>query len=258
MKSKAQRRFRRWAFCLWLCSLGFTAYSEESACERLPAHRQATCMEVVRCLAIKDAEKSQACLRTASEIPVVEPQERPQSEGNAATTRYEEVTIPKAPTSSRDESTAPSTKKRARFDIFRRDDDRQDEPRRRRIFNREDKAEETVTKTTVERSVFSIPNRYTGEITALKTLVRDRQLVALDHQLLFEAERAPGGKLEVGDRVNVVRISSFLGNRFQLTGPNRRPVNANRIQCERVKEELNPQNRNRCLLLGDSAKLENN
>ena len=258
MKSKAQRRFRRWAFCLCLCSFGFIAYPEESACERLPAHRQETCQEVVRCLAIKDAEKSQACLRSASDIPVVEPQERPQPAGSVATTRYEEVTIPKASTAAPQESTAPSTKKRTRFDIFRRDDNRKDEPRRRRIFNREDKPEETVTQTTVERSVLSIPNRYTGEITALKTLVRDRQLVALDNQLLFEAERAPGGNLKVGDRVNVVRISSFLGNRFQLTGPNRRPVNANRIQCERVKEELNPQNRNRCLLLGHSVELENN
>jgi len=35
-------------------------------------------------------------------------------------------------------------------------------------------------------------------------------------------------------------------------------VNASRIQCERIKEELNPQNRSRCLLLGNSSKLENN
>ena len=106
--------------------------------------------------------------------------------------------------------------------------------------------------------MLSIPKRYTGEVTALKNLVRDRQLIALDNELLFEAELAPGGKLKVGDRVRVSRISSFLGNRFQLIGPNRRPVNATRIRCERVKEELNPQNRNRCLLLSNSGELENN
>ena len=106
--------------------------------------------------------------------------------------------------------------------------------------------------------MFTIPRRYTGEVSALRNLVRDRQLIALDNQLLFEAERAPGGKLKLGDPVKVTRISSFLGNRFQLTGPNRRPVNAYRIECERVQEELNPQNRSRCLLLGDSRELENN
>jgi len=145
-----------------------------------------------------------------------------------------------------------------RLDIFRRNSDRKEEPRRRRIFKRDDKPEETVKTTTVERSVLTIPKRYTGEITALKILVRDRQLVALDNQLLFEAERALGGKLKVGDQVRVTRISSFLGNRFQLIGPNRRPISASRIQCERVKEDLNPQSRSRCLMLGDSSTLENN
>ena len=97
--------------------------------------------------------------------------------------------------------------------------------------------------------MLTIPARYTGEVSALRNLVRDRQLIALDDQLLFEAERAPGGKLKLGDRVKVIRISSFLGNRFQLTGPNRRPVNSYRIQCERVQEELSPQTLSRCLML---------
>ena len=259
MQSKAQRRYRRWAFCLCLGFLGFNAYAEQPSCERLPVYRQEACREIVRCLAIDDAEKSQACLRAASEIPVVETQKHlrppPRIE---PTPSYEEVAVPTKPSRPPEESKAAPTKKRLRLDIFRRNSDRKEEPRRRRIFKRGDKPEETVKTTTVERSVLTIPKRYTGEITALKILVRDRQLVALDNQLLFEAERALGGKLKVGDQVRVTRISSFLGNRFQLIGPNRRPVSAYRIQCERVKEELNPQNRNRCLLLGNSSKLENN
>ena len=259
MQSKARRRSRRWAFCLCLGFLGFNAYTEESGCERLPAYRQEACREIVRCLAIDDAEKSQACLRAASEIPVVETQKRlrppPRIE---PTPSYEEVAVPTKPSHPTEESKAAPTKKRLRLDIFRRNSDRKEEPRRRRIFKRDDKPEETVKTTTVERSVLTIPKRYTGEITALKILVRDRQLVALDNQLLFEAERALGGKLKVGDQVRVTRISSFLGNRFQLIGPNRRPISASRIQCERVKEDLNPQSRSRCLMLGDSSTLENN
>ena len=259
MQSKAQRRSRRWAFCLCLGFLGFNAYTEESGCERLPAYRQEACREIVRCLAIDDAEKSQACLRAASEIPVVETQKRlrppPRIE---PTPSYEEVAVPTKPSRPPEASKAAPTKKRLRLDIFRRNSDRKEEPRRRRIFKRDDKPEETVKTTTVERSVLTIPKRYTGEITALKILVRDRQLVALDNQLLFEAERALGGKLKVGDQVRVTRISSFLGNRFQLIGPNRRPISASRIQCERVKEDLNPQSRSRCLMLGNSSTLENN
>ena len=266
MKSKAQRRSRRWAFCLWLCFVGSNAYSEESECERLPVDRQATCRKVVSCLAIDDSEKSQACLRTASQINEIERPHGspPKAEKAVSIPSYEDIAIPTEQTSSPVESKAPVSKKRSRFNVFRRNDDREKEPRRRRIFKRDgkpeedDKSEETVTKITVERSVLSIPKRYTGEVTALKNLVRDRQLIALDNELLFEAELAPGGKLKVGDHVRVTRISSFLGNRFQLIGPNRRPVNATRIRCERVKEELNPQNRNRCLLLSNSGELENN
>ena len=193
MQSKARRRSRRWAFCLCLGFLGFNAYTEESGCERLPAYRQEACREIVRCLAIDDAEKSQACLRAASEIPVVETQKRlrppPRIE---PTPSYEEVAVPTKPSRPPEASKAAPTKKRLRLDIFRRNSDRKEEPRRRRIFKRDDKPEETVKTTTVERSVLTIPKRYTGEITALKILVRDRQLVALDDQLLFEAERALG------------------------------------------------------------------
>ena len=259
MQSKAQRRSRRWAFCLCLGFLGFNAYAEESDCERLPVYRQEACREIVRCLAIDDAEKSQACLRSASEIPVVKTQQRRSPPAPIKPTPiYEDVAVTTEPPRPPKKSKAAENKKRSRFDIFRRNSDRKEEPPRRRIFKRDDKPEEVVTTTTVERAVLTIPKRYTGKVTALKTLVRDRQLVALDNQLLFEADRAPGGKLKVGDQVRVTRISSFLGNRFQLIGPNRRPVSAYRIQCERVKEELNPQNRNRCLLLGNSSKLENN
>ena len=259
MKSEAQRRVRRWAFYLAVCYVGSTAHAAESGCERLPTHRQEACQEVVRCLAISDAEKSQACLRAASEIPISDVKQRPSPPPRRVVTpSYEEIAVPTKTSSKPKDSETSAPKRRSRFDIFRRDREENDEPRRRRIFKRDAKPEETVTTTTVERSVFTIPRRYTGEVSALRNLVRDRQLIALDNQLLFEAERAPGGKLKLGDPVKVTRISSFLGNRFQLTGPNRRPVNAYRIQCERVQEELNPQNRSRCLLLGNSGELENN
>ena len=250
MKSEAQRRTRRWAFYLSACCLGSSAYAAESGCERLPTHRQAACQEVVRCLAISDAKKSQACLRVASEIPMTEVEIQPTPPpSRVATPSYEEIEVPTEKSTPPKESDKSTPKQRSRFDIFRRDREENDEPRRWRIFKRDAKPEKPVTTATVERSVLTIPARYTGEVSALRNLVRDRQLIALDDQLLFEAERAPGGKLKLGDRVKVIRISSFLGNRFQLTGPNRRPVNSYRIQCERVQEELSPQTRSRCLML---------
>lgn len=109
-------------------------------------------------------------------------------------------------------------------------------------------AEPAISQRTVERKVLDIPKRFVAEITALRRLVRDKQLIALDDQLLFEGDVAAESALKLGDQVDVQRISKGFGERYRVLGPSQRAVTARRIYCERV--ELSKQSRRRCLMLG--------
>ena len=111
-----------------------------------------------------------------------------------------------------------------------------------------DADEVEITETVVDRTVFEIPRRFEGNVTAFRRLVRDRQLIAVDDRLLFLGDVADESNIEVGDTVLVRRTSSmFGGERYIITGPSERSIAGRRILCERV--ELNKVNRNRCATL---------
>ena len=90
----------------------------------------------------------------------------------------------------------------------------------------------------------SIPRRFTAAVTDHRDLARDRQLVVLDAKLLFEGDNAASSRIDVGDKVNVVKVSSRRGRRYQITGPSRRYFTALRIRCERT--DLKADNRRKC------------
>jgi len=108
---------------------------------------------------------------------------------------------------------------------------------------------EAVSEHIVDRKVLDIPNRFSADITALRRLVRDRQLVAVDNQLLFEGDVSAESALKLGDRVEIRRISRAFGERYRIIGPSQRPIMARRIFCERV--ELSKQSRRRCLMVAN-------
>lgn len=110
-------------------------------------------------------------------------------------------------------------------------------------------ASQVVSEQVVDRTVLDIPNRFTADITALRRLARDRQLVAVDNQLLFEGDVAAESALKLGDQVEIQRVSRAFGERYRIIGPSRRPVMARRISCERL--ELSKQSRRRCLMVAD-------
>ena len=101
-----------------------------------------------------------------------------------------------------------------------------------------------VTERTVSQAVLSVPNRFSATVTAVYALTRDRQLVALDNKLVFEGGQASIARTKVGDLVDVVRTSSFIGRRFRMTGPSHRPFTGTRIRCERL--DLSDSNRRKC------------
>lgn len=108
---------------------------------------------------------------------------------------------------------------------------------------------QAVSEHIVDRKVLDIPNRFSADITALRRLVRDRQLVAVDNQLLFEGDVSAESALKLGDRVEIRRISRAFGERYRIIGPSQRPIMARRIFCERV--ELSKQSRRRCLMVAN-------
>ena len=116
--------------------------------------------------------------------------------------------------------------------------------------------EVAITQTVVDRTVFEIPGRFEGVVTAFRRLVRDRQLIAVDDRLLFLGDVADESNIEVGDAVLVRRTSRmFGGERYIITGPSERSVSGRRILCERI--ELNKVNRSRCAnLVGVRAETE--
>lgn len=90
----------------------------------------------------------------------------------------------------------------------------------------------------------AIPRRFTAQVTAHRDLVRDRQLLVLDGELLFEGDNAASSAIQVGDEVSVVKASSLRGRRYQISGPSKRRFDALRIRCERT--DLNADNRRKC------------
>ena len=89
--------------------------------------------------------------------------------------------------------------------------------------------------------MLTIPDRFTAEVTKVRQLLRDRQLVVLDGKLLFEGGQARVSGLKVGDEVRVSRASSLFGSRFRILGPGHRPFTAARIRCERSELTLDKQ-----------------
>ena len=105
-----------------------------------------------------------------------------------------------------------------------------------------------VSETTVERKILSIPKQFVGDVTAHRQLVRNKQLIAVDGQLLFEGDVAAESNLSLGDSVEVRKMSSAFGERYRILGPSKRAVKARRILCERV--DLSSKTRQRCAMLG--------
>lgn len=120
-------------------------------------------------------------------------------------------------------------------------------PRREQVAQPSPSAANTVTREVVERTVLDIPERFVAEVRAVQTLVRNRQLLVLKGDLLFETDRAAQSRIDVGDEVNVVRTSSLFGRRYRISGPARAAVSATRLRCERL--DLGTDTRRKCALI---------
>ena len=95
--------------------------------------------------------------------------------------------------------------------------------------------------------VLDIPDRFVAEVRSVHALVRNRQLLILEGDLLFETDRAAQSRIDVGDEVQVVRASSLFGRRYRISGPSGASTSATRMRCELL--ELGADTRRKCALI---------
>ena len=112
--------------------------------------------------------------------------------------------------------------------------------------------QETIAKTTTrERQVLEVPDEFSATVTYHQELVRDRQILVLDNELLFEGNEAQASRIKLGDEVDVQRTSRIFEDRFRISSGGRRPFTAVRIRCEKVEKTQDADRK--CQLLDQSS-----
>ena len=207
------------------------ASAAPSHCDDVPPSERGLCRMVLSCSAIDDAERREQCFRAAAET--AEAAAADDAEPAAPPTEQERSPAPAAdePEAASKVATAPASKPSTASESA--------------------PAPSVVRREVVEQEVLDIPERFVAEVAAVRSLVRNRQLLVLEGDLLFETDRAEQSRIEVGDQVRVTRASSLFGRRYRITGPARAAVTATRLRCERV--ELGTDTRRKCALLDNQG-----
>ena len=214
-----------------------------NGCEALPKPEQTRCWALRACATIDDEVRRQECFRAvAGEDVEAAPVGEDAEAASDARTGQEAAPTSQPPRLAND--TAAASAETAETDTPTRSAVPADSPKRPEWDG------ESVDKRTVERTVLQIPRRFSAQVTARRELLHNRQLIALDGELVFETDRASQSHLKVGDRVDVVRASSLFARRFRISGPSRGTVTGTRLRCEHL--EVSADTRRKCVLLGAS------
>ncbi len=227
-------RFPLMSLMTFLFLLTGSAYAEEQSCGELSGDERTLCDLMARCNAIDDSSRRWSCLRAASRLrdslgdPVSDASRTDEPKLDTSLIRLET-----APKSTRNSSPTKPVKK-----------EEDSEPA---VSNAEDLP--AVEKRQILVDVFDIPPRFVGKVSGVRRLVRDRQLIAVNGNLLFEGDVANSSAVLEGDVIEVARLSSlFRSERFRLIPRSKRAIMARRLQCE--SPELLAETRSKCGLLG--------
>ncbi len=87
-----------------------------------------------------------------------------------------------------------------------------------------------------------VPRRFTSTVIKVRALVRNRQLVLLDNDLLFEGE---GPSYDVGEKVTVVKRGR-LGKSYTFSSNRGRSREFRRLPCEMRADETNQDTERKC------------
>ena len=208
------------AFGLIACFVSGESSLEETACEQLPEARRELCLKVMRCMAVDDDEVRRACIDAAQLQPTPAIEQPPSREREPA--HQEQQTL----------------------------DERLIEPVVSPRVQREARQEIGTDRVpTPSRPV--PPQEFKGTVSRVYQSILDRQLIAVDAQYLFESDRAAHARLQAGERVDVVKMSSrfMAGRRWRIVGPSRTPIVAFRIHCE--SPDIRSDDRRKCTQMLD-------
>ena len=252
-----------------LAVAGAAAHAQETACDDLPESEQTLCRMVQACGTLPDEARRQECYRIAARTlgdeadapPAVEAQDEadPPATPSAVDAEAQARPTVAAPQESEPDADADHTQIEEQVvaappaSASAVDAEAQAPPTETPSPAGEAKpmppasALESIVATTVERTTFAIPKRFTAEVTRHQKLVGNRQLLVLDGKLLFEGDNAATSRIKPGQQVDVVKVSSFRGRRYQITGPSKRAFMALRIRCE--LSELGSDNRRKCRVM---------
>lgn len=273
MFGEARRRHcRRRALCLLGLAAGICAYGQDLDCEAVPEAEQRLCWMVSGCAALGESAAREGCLEALAERqgvslaelsaflsaerpPVKQPLEEqspPAVEPEASPPPAEPGPIaapPPTPTAAEPEA---DPKPRLVSRVFKR----------LRGSGRAEVSPPDPTTVPVAPPVAKpapvpvppalatpteLPDRFDAEVTMVRRLIHNRQLIALDNGMLFESDRARQSHIEAGDQVRVKRASSRFGRRYQIAGPVRGAVSAIRLRCDST--EASKDTRRKCALL---------
>lgn len=271
MFGEARRRHcRRRALCLLGLAVGICAYGQDLDCEAVPEAEQRRCWMVSGCAALGESAAREGCLEALAErqgVPLAEfyailsaaqplaEQPVPEVEADASPPPQAESEPVAAPPPTRT-AAEPEAERKPRLVS--------------RVFNRlrgtgrkpaevspPEPAPATVAPPVAEPapapvappSTMSVEptDRFDAEVTMVRRLIHNRQLIALDNGMLFESDRARQSHIEAGDQVRVKRASSRFGRRYQIAGPVRGAVSAIRLRCDST--EASKDTRRKCALL---------
>lgn len=227
-----------------VCLVGSAAYAQSKACDELPPEQKAACLMVLACAAIEEDEPRRECFRAAAEsFASLGGAAGGPDQGVTPATVSAEAALSDAPVKAGHEpdrrrgAVAPRTARAIPAPVEEGSETSGVPATPAPVVERE----------AVQRTVLTIPDRFEARVTHVRRLLRDRQLVVLDGNLLFEGGQANVSGLKVGDEVRVSRASSLFGSRFRILGPGHRPFTANRIRCERL--ELTVDKQRKCRLI---------
>lgn len=95
----------------------------------------------------------------------------------------------------------------------------------------------------------TLPRYFSATVTNVRALVRDRQVILLDNNLLFEGQ---GPTFKIGDVVDVISPRYRMFSGYTIGLPKGRKLKFQRLACEQVDGELREDTRRKCSALKGS------
>ena len=215
------------------CSLVY-AQSESEPCEDLPPSARAACMMAVACASIDDRDRRNECFRAAAERFEVAVETHPTEVTTSVDAEAIESVVP--------DPVSPETADAPQGE----DEPPAVTPSTQPVQATEDQVRKPAKESDDVWKLVEVPRRFSASLIGVRTLARDRLLLGLDNELLFEGGGSHVSTLKVGDVLDAFRVS-YSARRYRFVGPSHRPFEASRIRCEHPNPTADT--RRKCALL---------